>query len=98
MAISWKGTQGWWNRAASRKAAIRDERMRLGLLIKKGSIHRPEAISQSNKKPPIITKRASVILKPPMGRTPPACTTVPRDGELAREFSWLMSLDIKLRR
>ena len=50
MAISWKVTQVCWSKSPSRKPLISDEKMRLGLLIRNGSIQRPEAISQSREK------------------------------------------------
>ena len=85
MAISWKVTQVCWIKSPSRKPAISDERIRLGLLIKKGSIHRPDAISQSSKKPPMIAKRTTVTPKPRMESKPPVCATAASDAVAACE-------------
>ena len=51
MAISWKVTQVCWSKSPSVKPAISDEKIRVGLLIRNGSIHGPEAICQSSRKP-----------------------------------------------
>ncbi len=66
MAISWKVTQVCWSKSPAVKPAISDEKIRLGLLIRKGSIHGPEAICQSSKKPTTIAMRSSVTATPRM--------------------------------
>ncbi|HBA39135.1 MAG TPA: hypothetical protein DCZ05_05165 [Deltaproteobacteria bacterium] len=49
--------------------------MRLGLLIRKGSIHLPEAISHDSKKPPITTVRRRVTHKLRFQKKPLAAET-----------------------
>src|SRR5262245_54168572 len=98
MAISWKVTQVCWIRSPEVKPVNKDERIRLGLLIKKGSIHRPDAISQRSKKPPMITKRRIVTLKPRTEIPRPLWTTGASDALPVREVSSLMSLDMEIHR
>src|SRR4029077_20848148 len=98
MAISWNVTQVCWIKSPEVKPVTKDERIRLGLLIKKGSIHRPDAISQRSKNPPMITKRMIVTPKPCIESTPPLCTTVASDAVAVRELSSLISLDIETHR
>ena len=75
MAISVKVTHVWWSKSPSRKPVMSDARIRLGLLIKNDSIHRPEAICQSSKKPPMMAMRMSVTRKPCMEKAARAWVT-----------------------
>ena len=79
-------TQVCWIKSPEVKPVTKDERIRLGLLIRKGSIHRPDAISQSSKKTPDDNKRMIVTPKPCMESTPPSCTTAASDAVPTREF------------
>src|SRR5215475_1448356 len=96
MAISWNVTPVCWIKSPEVKPLNKDERIRLGLLIKKGSIQRPDAISQRSKKPPMITKRMIVTPKPRTERPPPLWTTGASDAVPAREVSLLILLDIEI--
>src|SRR5262249_12296035 len=98
MAISWNVTQVCWIRSPEVKPVNKDERIRLGLLIKKGSIHRPGAISQRSKQPPMITKLRIVTPDARMERPPPLWTTGASDAVPVREVSSLMSLDMAIHR
>jgi hypothetical protein len=48
------------------KPVIKEEKIRLGLLMRNGSIHRPEANSQASKNPTMIAVRISVTVNPRM--------------------------------
>src|SRR5262249_20751761 len=72
IAISWNVTQVCWIRSPEVKPVNKDERIRLGLLIKKGSIQRPDAISQRSKKPPDDTNTDYRNSEPANGKTTPA--------------------------
>src|SRR5262245_42034866 len=96
IAISWNVTQVCWIRSPEVKPVNKDERIRLGLLIRKGSIQRPDAISQRSKKPPMIATRITVTPKPRMERPLPRWTIGVSDAVPPREVFSLMSLDIEI--
>ena len=78
MAISTKVTQVCWSKSPDWNPVIRDEKIRLGLLIRNGSIHLPEANSQSEKKPPTIAIRTPTTLTPRLDNAEPkACGDAP---------------------
>jgi hypothetical protein len=76
MPISVNVTQVCWSKSPVRKPAMVAVNIRLGLLIKKGSIQRPEAICQSSKNPPTMPKRISVMRRP-RELTPSPCSGAP---------------------
>jgi hypothetical protein len=60
--------------------------------------NRPDAISQSSKKPPMMAKRTIVTPRPRMESMPPGCATAASDAVATRESSWFIFLDIEIRR
>jgi hypothetical protein len=89
MAISSKVTQVCWIKSPSRKPLNSEVKMRLGLLIKKGSIHRPEAISHRKKKPPMMATRMTVTLIVPSDKMEPLGVPAASLEGADRGCSWL---------
>src|SRR5215510_979491 len=93
MAISLKVTHVCWSKSPDWKLLIIEEMIRLGLLIRKGSIHRPEAISHSKRNAATMNARRMATHKLRFPKTPPAVAAVELK-DLACVFSGAISLDI----
>src|SRR5688572_14216108 len=88
MAISTKVTQVCWSKSPDWKPVTSDEKMRLGLLIRKGSTHLPEAISQRRKNPPMIANRAPMTPTPRLDSTEPEASGGAPTDVAGRGRSW----------
>src|ERR1051326_8015409 len=96
IAISWSVTQQCWMSSPELKPAIIDFRMRLGLLMRKASIQRCEAISQRRKNPPTKAMRTSAIQIRRLEMKPLRSTAALRSLVVASIVMMLMGIDIQL--
>ena len=91
MAISINVTHVCCSRSPSVKPVNIDEKIRLGLLIRKGSIQRPDAISHREKKPTTMAVRSSVTVTPRIVSGDLAAVAAPVSEEVPWVRVWLIS-------